>query len=167
MERPRIKIKLTMIDYVVEFFSLAAVLSSIILFIIYWIKAPDIVPIHYNIHGEADGYGSKMTLIIEPILSVLAYVGLTVLNKYPHIFNFSTTVTEQNALSLYKTSTRMIRWFKLLICLFFAYMVWHEVNIIITQQDPKLDNLFWIFIVGIAVFPIFPIVKMIKKSKIK
>ena len=88
--------------YIVEILSLLSVLGAVVLYIIYWIKAPNIVPIHYNIYGEADGYGSKTVLVILPILSVLMYVGLTILKKYPHIFNFPITVTEQNALSLYK-----------------------------------------------------------------
>ena len=165
MERPRIKIQLTALDYIVEFFAFLFVLSSIVLYVIYWIKAPDIVPIHYNIHGEVDGYGSKTTLIIMPIINVLMYVGFTILNRYPHIFNFPTTVTEENALFLYKTSTRAVRWIKLLMCLLFAYIIWHEVSIIITHQEPKLHGIYWLLIATVAIYPIFPIVKMIKKRK--
>ena len=165
MERPRIKIRLTALDYIIEVFSILAVLCAILLYIIYWIKAPEVVPIHYNIYGEVDSYGSKITLLFLPIITIIFYIGLTILNKYPHIFNFPTTITEQNALSLYRISTRMIRWLKLLFCLLFTYNIWHEVRIIITNQAPKLDSIFWLFIAAIIICPIFPIVKMIKSSK--
>ena len=165
MERPRIKIDLTAVDYIVEIVSLLSILGAIALYVIYWIKAPDTVPIHYNIYGEADGYGSKSEMLILPICTVLFYVGLTILNKYPHIFNFPTAVTEENVLSLYKIATRGIRWMKLLCCLLFTYMIWHEVRIIINQEVPKLDGFSWIFIACIAIFPIILIVKMTKAGK--
>jgi hypothetical protein len=163
MERPRIKIRLTALDYMLEITALLSVLAIIVLYIIYRIKAPEIVPIHYNIRGEVDGYGSADTLIMLPILSILTYVGMTILNKYPHIFNFPTVVTEQNALRLYKIATRTVRWLKLLVCLLYADSVWSEIKII-TNQTSKLGGITWILIACIAIYPIFPIVKMIKSK---
>jgi uncharacterized membrane protein len=167
MERPRIKIRLTALDYIVEILAFLLVLSSVVLYVTYYIKAPEIVPIHYNIHGEVDGYGSKISLIGVPIINVLMYVGFTILNRYPHIFNFPTVVTEQNALSLYTIATRTIRLMKLFVCLLFAYTIWHEINIIITRQEHKLSGFYWLLIASIMIYPIFPIVKMVKKSKMK
>ena len=66
MERPHIKIRLIALDYIIEIAALLSVLAAITLYIIYWIKAPNVVPIHYNIYGEVDGYGSKTALITEP-----------------------------------------------------------------------------------------------------
>ena len=165
MERPRIKIRLTALDYIIEIAAFLSVLVAIILYIIYWTKAPEVVPTHYNIHGEVDGYGSKATLLILPIITVVTYIGLTILNKYPHIFNFPATVTEQNALSLYKIATRFVRVLKLLLCLLFTYIIWHEVRVIITHQESQLGLIFGLLIMIITFYPIFPIVKMIKKSK--
>jgi uncharacterized membrane protein len=165
MERPRIKINLTTLDYLLEVVALLSVLGIIILTIVYLIIAPEIVPAHYDIYGEVTRYGNKIEIIILPIITIVFYMGLTILNKYPHIFNFPTTVTEQNAFSLYKIATRMVRWLKLLICLMFVCFVWFETRVIITQQEPKLDNIIWIFIACIAIYPIIPIVKMIKNGK--
>jgi len=166
MERPRIKIRLTALDYIVEVLSLLSVLAAIILYIIYWKIAPEVVPIHYNIYGEVDGYGSKTALLILPISSVLIYVGLTILNRYPHIFNFPTTVTEQNALSLYKIATRMVRWLKLLCCFPFVHIIWNEVRIIITHQEPKFGGIVILLLVPCIIFYlVFFITKMIKIGK--
>jgi hypothetical protein len=114
------------LDYVLEVFSLLVVLATIILFVFFLISAPQIVPIHYNIYGVADKFGSKATLIILPVFSIITYVGLSILNRFPYIFNFPVKVTEQNHLFLYKMATRMIRWIKFLVCLIFADIVRQE-----------------------------------------
>lgn len=164
MERPRIKIRLTALDYMLEITALLSVLAIIVLYIIYRIKAPEIVPIHYNIRGEVDGYGSADTLIMLPILSILTYVGMTILNKYPHIFNFPTVVTEQNALRLYKIATRMVRWLKLLICLSLASLTW-TLKMTAMSSEYEFNTVFlWIFDAVIMLSLIFSIAKMIKSK---
>ena len=163
--KSRIKPSLSILDYILEFFSLLSVLGIIILFVIYWVNAPEVVPIHYNIYGIADGFGSRTTLVILPIISVLTYIGLTVLNKFPHIFNFPVKVTEENKLFLYRTSTRMVRWTKLLICLLYASIVWQQIRIM-NNQIENLDNVsFFILIACLVLCLIFYIVKMIRTNK--
>ena len=45
-----------------------------------WSSLPEIVPIHWNISGEIDGYGGKSHLILVPIiLPLLTYLVLTFL----------------------------------------------------------------------------------------
>jgi len=166
MERPRIKIRLTTFDYIVEIFSILSVLGSIVLYVIYRINPPEVVPMHYNIHGEVDGYGgSKAVLIILPIINILTYAVLTILNKYPHIFNFPTAVTEENAFFLYKSSTRMVRQLKLLIALLIAFLVWYLEKGITLQEHTFYDILLWLFYASVIICPIFLIVKINKKMK--
>jgi hypothetical protein len=159
------KPSLSILDYVLEFFALLFVLVSIVLFVIYWNKLPEIVPIHYNIYGVADRFGSKTTLIVFPIISILTYIGLTFLNRYPHIFNYPTIITENNRLILYKAATQMIRWIKLFICLLFTDILWHGTRLI-NNFEYKLDNVFlFIIIAGIVLCPIFYITIIIKIGK--
>jgi uncharacterized membrane protein len=165
MERPLIKIKMTVIDYTVEIFALLLVVATIVLYVIYWVKAPEVVPLHYNIYGQADRYASKSALLILPIMSILLYVGLTILNKYPQIFNFPNAVTSQNVAYLYTTATRMVRWLKLLICLLFACIVWHEIKTIVINQTPEMNTIIWFLVAIVALYPVIPIIKMFRSSK--
>ena len=161
----RIKPSLSILDYVLELFSFLSVLGIIILFVIYWIDAPKIVPIHYNIYGIADRFASKTTLIILPIISVLTYVGLTFLNQHPHIFNFPAKVTAQNILILYQTATRMMRWTKLFTCLLFANILWQKIRIINNHGDKLNNTSLLILIACLMLCLIFYIVKMVKIGK--
>ncbi|MEJ7821670.1 MAG: DUF1648 domain-containing protein [Chitinophagaceae bacterium] len=118
--RPKIKIILTQFDKLIE-------ISGIILLLIIWtlttfnyFQSPDTVPIHFNLSGQPDGYGSKATLLFIPIIPTIIYLGLTQLNKYPHIYNYMTKITEENAKRQYTIATRMIRILKFSIVLIFT-----------------------------------------------
>lgn len=76
--------------------TIALFIVTIILLVLNWTKLPDTVPIHFNIKGEADGWGSKYTLFFLPVLTVALFTFLTFLEGKPHIFNLPVKITEQN-----------------------------------------------------------------------
>ncbi|MDL2240845.1 DUF1648 domain-containing protein [Bacteroidales bacterium OttesenSCG-928-K22] len=121
--RPKIKIRPTASDIILEilaFLSLAAVWSLII---IYYPKLPETIPTHYNASGVIDGYGSKESLLSLPKLATFFFILMTVLNFFPHIFNYGTAkITEENALAQYTIATRMLRWLKLALVVIFGLM---------------------------------------------
>jgi uncharacterized membrane protein len=81
---------------------------------------PDTIPTHFNAAGEADGFGRKASIVSLPVVASLLYIGLTLLNRVPHSFNFPTPVTQDNAQPQYTNATRMIRFLKLILVLVFA-----------------------------------------------
>lgn len=121
--RPKIKLNLSPLDNTLE-------LTAKIFFVIMWgltiysfFKLPTTIPIHYNASGQADNYGNKMTLLLLPVLGSLIYFGLTQLNKYPHIFNYMTQITEDNAKRQYTIATRMLRFLKIVILIIFSLII--------------------------------------------
>lgn len=113
--RPRVKIVPSRLDQVVE------ITSKILLFLMWaftiyaFIRMPEIIPTHFNASGKVDDYGNKMMLFILPLIATIIYFGLSQLNKYPHIFNYPTDITEDNAQTQYTIATRMLRFVKLAI----------------------------------------------------
>ncbi len=81
---------------------------------------PETIPTHFNAAGEADGFGSKASIIGLPVIASLLFIGLTVLNRYPQSFNYPTTITKDNALRQYTLATRMLRYLKLVLVLDFG-----------------------------------------------
>ncbi len=81
---------------------------------------PETIPTHFNAAGEADGFGSKASIIGLPVIASLLFIGLTVLNRYPQSFNYPTTITKDNALRQYTLATRMLRYLKLVLVLVFG-----------------------------------------------
>jgi uncharacterized membrane protein len=119
-ERPKITLIPTTADKLVELLGWLILLALWGLTISHFSTLPDTIPTHFNASGEADGFGSKASIIGLPVIASLLFVGLTVLNRYPHIFNYPTAITEDNTLRLYTLATRMLRYLKLVLVLVFG-----------------------------------------------
>ena len=119
-ERPKIKLIPTSADKLMELLGWIMLLAIWGLTITHFSDLPDTIPTHFNATGEADGFGSKASIIGLPLIATLLFIGLTVLNRYPHIFNYPSPVTQDNALRLYTLATRMLRYLKLVLLVVFG-----------------------------------------------
>ncbi len=118
--RPIIKIELTQSDKIIEILGWIFIGILWLLTVYFFSLLPATIPTHFNAYGKVDDYGSKATILILPIISSVLFIGLTILNKYPQIFNFPSEITEENALKQYTLATRMIRILKLSLALVFS-----------------------------------------------
>jgi uncharacterized membrane protein len=77
---------------------------------IFYFGLPDEIPTHFNLKGDADGFGPKNTIWALPILTAIMYYGMTlVVTKIkPWKMNYPIMVTEKNAPRLYKMNLRML-----------------------------------------------------------
>ena len=122
MTRPKIDLEKDAFDWVIEILGFL-LLGALIIFPLYLYKTlPERISIHYNALGEADSFSSKNTIWILPAIGVVMFVGLTILNRFPHIFNYPTEITEKNAASQYHNATKLIRVLNLLIVGTFFYI---------------------------------------------
>lgn len=121
--RPKIKLSLTQLDKTLELISVVFLIVMVSLTVYVYLKLPDTIPIHYSASGKPDSYGSKTTLLILAGVAIAFYAGLTWLNKYPHIFNYMTKITEENASRQYSISTRMIRITRLSVLIIFTVII--------------------------------------------
>lgn len=48
---------------------------------LFWNQLPEEVPVHWNLNGEVDRYGSKMELFILPVINVLIYFAILYLPR--------------------------------------------------------------------------------------
>ena len=56
--------------------------------IVEWKIIPGTVPTHFNAAGKPDNYGSKASLIIEPIIALLLMGLFIFIEKFPQAWNF-------------------------------------------------------------------------------
>jgi uncharacterized membrane protein len=120
--RPKIRISLTPLDKFLETISVVLLVLIWVLVLYSYPKLPGIIPIHYDAAGEVNGYGNKTTILIFPFIALAVYILLTRLNKYPHVFNYMSKITEENAQKQYTMATRMIRYLKLIVLLTLAFI---------------------------------------------
>jgi hypothetical protein len=146
--RPILSPELTKIDYILEAAAIFALLAMWILAIIAFRSLPEIIPTHFNLNGRPDGRGSKYNLFILPFLCMVLAIGLSILNKYPHKFNYIIKVTEENALRLYSKGTRMLRIIKVIAVFSFLAIEWQMSN----SAESSLQS-GWILTV-VLIFPV-------------
>jgi hypothetical protein len=65
-------------------------------FIQQWISLPNHMPVHFNLKGEPDRWGEKWVFWIPIIIGMFLWGGLSLLEKYPHIYNYF-NLTLENA----------------------------------------------------------------------
>jgi len=164
-KRPKIKLELNRTDKIVEVIGWILVIGIWILTLANYFELPDIIPIHFNGAGEADGFGKKANILFLPIISTLLFIGLTLLNKYPHVFNYPNEITEENALSQYMNATRMLRYLKLIILIIFGTIVFMTIQ----NVNGNADGLGTWFLPLTMVFVFIPILYFLitgnKKNK--
>jgi uncharacterized membrane protein len=85
---------------------------------------PASIPTHFNATGQVDDYGSRATILALPIIGTVLFVGMTILNRFPHVFNYPVKITPENMLKQYTWATRMIRVLKMTVIIVFMLIVW-------------------------------------------
>ncbi|WP_029268201.1 DUF1648 domain-containing protein [Virgibacillus alimentarius] len=145
--RPVLKIKQTPIEKILNIIAFVIFLGSILYILFEWSSMPNEVPGHYNAIGEVDRWGRKGELWIVPFVGLVLWVGLSILEKFPHIHNYS-NLTEDNAEQQYKNSRLMLNFLKNEILLIFAYINWKDIQVAKGQAES----------LGIWFLPIFLII---------
>jgi len=128
MTRPKIKIELTATDKAVERTGWLMLLAVWVLTITSYSNLPETIPTHFNGEGKADGFGSRINILALPLVATILFVGMTIVNKFPYIFNYPTKITEENAFRQYSHATRMIRYLKLILVVFFGLIAFKTIE---------------------------------------
>ena len=149
-KRPRLKLKLNQTDKILEIVGWISVVGIWALPLINYFDLPEIIPIHFNGAGKANGFGNKTHIFVLPIISTLLFIGLTILNKRPHVFNYPSQITKENAFRQYTNATRMMRVLKLVIVLLFGLIVFRKIQIINGHAD-GLGTWFLPFTIGLFI----------------
>ncbi len=90
--------------------SVLGIVALTIYILVRYPSLPEIVPIHFNFSGEADGFGARSSLLW--LAAVMFGMGalITWLSTKPNVFNYPAEITEANAQRLYREGERMMVW---------------------------------------------------------
>jgi len=164
-KRPRIKVPFETVDVIIEFISITLLILMWVYCIVNYMELPDTIATHFNGAGEPNGYGSRQTVWIIPIIATVMYIGLFILNKYPHTHNYMVNITEENALKNYKFSTRIVRVVNFLCVLLMTYITYMIVESAFGKQF-NLGTWFVPLVIGVSIIlPIIMFVYMRKMNK--
>ena len=152
-QRPKLQIALTTPDRITETAGWLCLAALWAMTLYAYGNLPETIPTHFGPGGAADDYGSKMTLFFLPVIGTICFIGLTVLNNYPHIFNYPADIRPENALSQYTNATRMIRFMKFSVTFIMLVTVFMIYNAVITGSG-RLGSAFVPILVVVLVIPL-------------
>lgn len=147
-KRPKIKIESQTGDNLLEIGAIAALIFTITYVIINYAQMPARIPTHFNFSGQVDGYGDKSSLLFLPVVPVFLYTLFTIINRYPHVFNYPVKITQENAAIQYELGTRLMRSVKFIIMALFASLSY---EIIGSTYAHATTSSWWMLPVEIAV----------------
>jgi len=168
-KRPRIEIEKSQTDILLEILTFMLVAGAAGLIGWYYNQLPDQIPIYFNWPTkDTNGFGSKGLLWTSTFILGVIVIGLFILNRFPHIFNYPVKITAENAECQYKLATQMIRILNLLIG--FLCMVLTATSIANglgseTDFDFYLNIFFPILLIGVPIFFAIKMFRQKEKSK--
>ncbi|HEX3643041.1 MAG TPA: DUF1648 domain-containing protein [Ktedonobacteraceae bacterium] len=115
--RPVLHLPRTQFEKLLEVLTALGLIILIAVTVWGYITLPAVIPTHYGFSGAPNAYGSKGSLLTLPIVCICLAVLLTVLSRYPHIYNYPWPITTENAPRQYYLA-------RLLMCWITLEMVW-------------------------------------------
>ncbi|KRE94521.1 hypothetical protein ASG89_32195 [Paenibacillus sp. Soil766] len=140
-QRPVIQLARSKAETILDVISLLAIITMIAYVAYQWRELPERMPMHFNGKGEIDGWGNKMSLIALPLIGVIIYIGLTFLSKVPHVYNYPSPITPQNARGQYQNARLLINSLKTVIVILFGFIEW---SIIQSAKEGNADLNWWV-----------------------
>lgn len=129
MGRPKLKLPYSQLEKVIEIVSAFLLAGLIILTVFGMIRLPARIPSHFGADGQPNAWGGKGSLLLLPIVGACFYALITLLERFPWIFNYTVEVTEENAPRLYRIGRQGIAAVKLFMLLIFLYIQWETVRV--------------------------------------
>ncbi len=134
-DRPVLRVPRSPLDYVAEVIALAGVVGCIVSVVGSWNALPEKIPHHFGFSGEPDAWGGKWVLVFLPAVAFVMYIGLTVLSRIPHRFNYWWAINEQNAAKQYRVAVSMVGWLKAEVVWMFAFITWTTIRVAMGKSE--------------------------------
>lgn len=116
------KIERTKFDTILTRITQAVMILTLIFYGVYWFKTPDTIPMHYNLQGQIDRWGSKYESLIIPAGMIILYVLMAFLEKKPSLWNTGVTITPENKQRVYQTLLHFTTTTRFIVIVFFSYL---------------------------------------------
>ena len=106
----------------VNILSILLLLGNTIYLIVVWNSLPDQIPGHYDFAGNVTRYDGKGSLLAVPIINVILFLSMSLVERFPQIWNTGVRVTEENKVRVYLILKNMLVTIKLSIVIAFVYL---------------------------------------------
>jgi uncharacterized membrane protein len=116
-----------------EILALSGVAFELGTIIYKWARLPAVIPTHFGFSGQADDWSGKKWLLLLPALTLVLYIGLTWLRRYPQKFNYQRQITKRNADRQYYFAASLVDILKAELMWLFAIITWQAIRVALGQ----------------------------------
>ncbi len=165
MKKIKRDIPLNTFEIIFQVLSIMIVLYITFLFIFKYASLPETIPAHYNAKGEVDGWGDKSSVLLLYGICLVMYIGLTVLERYPQLYNYPVQITKDNIKIQYRLARTLITTLKLATTIIFMLIIASAIRDQTENASILMGNYFIFFALGITFIPIFGYFVLSYKNK--
>lgn len=162
-KQPILNLPPTPLDRCLDGISFLLLLALLATTFYYYKLLPEIIPTHFNALGEPDAFGDKSSIFLFAGIAVLIYVVLYMFKDKPHLYNYPTTITAENAAEYYNKASKMMRFLNLVNILIFFYLQYQTIQTALGKEE-GLGQYFIIFVVIGGLLPLLTFVFSSKKK---
>lgn len=132
--RPILELPYTPLDTLLEIVAGLGILGHVVILLKWWPVLPARVPTHFGLAGLPDAWGGKESLFILPAVGLFIYLLLTILSRFPHVYNYMCKLHEKNVEQQYRLARSLLLWMKTEIVWLFAYIEWMTILSALEQR---------------------------------
>ncbi len=110
-----------------DILALVGILATLLLTATQWPFLPRIIPIHFDLHGNVNGYGSRNWLFVPGVLSAVLCGGILGLSRTPRLYNLPATPGSADRPRQEALAAKMIAWLAAVLSWIFFFLAIAEV----------------------------------------
>lgn len=129
MQHNRYYVPLTSFDKIVEGIGAFALIGCCLVPIMYYYELPEQIPVHFNLAGIPDDYGSRSRILVLPLVAIIIYGLLFLKHRFQHLIRFPVPVTPENRFKLLRLTYQMFRMIRLSVAILFLVMIVSTVQV--------------------------------------
>ena len=116
------KIERSILDTSINIVCLIQLVGIVVYLALAWNSLPEQIPGHFGIDGVVTRYDSRGALLLMPIFAWVLYGGVSLLERFPQVWNTGVIVTDENSEQVYKIIKNLLGVTKLIVVTAFAYI---------------------------------------------
>ncbi len=122
-------------EMALEIIAVIAIVANVLLVIRYWSELPATVPMHFNIRGQADLFGPKVTVWIGPAIALACYILMTFVAKNPSNWNYPVPINPENADIQAQIGLDMLMWMKAEMMVLMGFIEWQLIRVALGKAE--------------------------------
>jgi uncharacterized membrane protein len=120
---------MTFTEHLLEIITISGLFTAGYFLIQYWPELPATIPSHFGFNGEVDAWSSKSSLYMLLGVNVFLYLLMTIIRRFPYIFNYPVKITEKNAKKQYQLAVWYLAVLKAELVWLFVYLQWQIIQV--------------------------------------